>query len=77
MCGKTRCIYYGCDLCALRLDKLGNQVIHLHRDECDCLNETHAELCSQRCAEEYVTEILDCTCGSTNTPTTTTGPTLK
>lgn len=77
MCGKNRCIYYGCDYCCWRLDRLGDQVIHLHREECDCLNETNAELCSPRCAQQYTTEILDCTCGSPNTTTTTTGVSTK
>ena len=77
MCGKDRCIYYGCDMCGWRLGQLGNNVIHLHRDECDCLNVTNAELCSQACADHYTKAILDCECGSPNQITTTTGPTTK
>lgn len=73
MCGKDRCIYYGCDLCGLRL---GLAYI-IQRDECDCLNPTYAELCSQACANDYTTQILDCTCGSANQTTITRGPSTK
>jgi hypothetical protein len=79
MCGKDRCIYYGCDLCSLRLDQAHIDGLPwiLQRDECECLNHTYAELCSQRCADTYTSAILDCICGHPNPVTITRGASAK
>ncbi len=80
MCGKDRCIYYGCDMCCWRLDPThipDGLAYILTRDECDCLNSTYAELCSQECRDRYETEILECTCGSSKTTHRSRGKTAK
>jgi len=73
MCGNNRCIYYGCDACSLRLT---GDIIHAHRDECDCTNEINAEFCSPACLTDYQTWD-PCDCGHDNPWQTRNGPSTK
>lgn len=73
MCGNERCIYYGCDACCRHLK---GDMLHAHRDECDCTNEVYAEFCSQECFADYRTWV-PCECGSVNDYVITYGPSQK
>jgi len=74
MCGKDRCIYYGCDWCCRRLH---GDILQLVRPECACLNDIYAEFCTEACMTRYILGILDCTCICPPTSVITTGRSQK
>jgi hypothetical protein len=80
VCGKDRCMYYGCNMCGWRLDAghiEGGLAYLIRRDECDCLNDTFAELCSEACRDRYMADVLECTCGSKNVAVLSRGASTK
>ena len=73
MCGRDRCIYYGCDACCRRLT---GDILQVTREECDCLNDVYAEFCTPSCFADYKTWV-PCECGAHNPWYTRYGPSQK